>query len=92
MHRFLTVGFVALLALCLQAGEKNMENVLKHTVKNIEGKEVNLADYQGKVVLVVNVASACGYTKQYTNLQAVYEKYKDKGLVVLGFPCNQFGG
>ncbi|HMP18017.1 MAG TPA: redoxin domain-containing protein, partial [Gemmatales bacterium] len=66
--------------------------MLKHTVKNIEGKEVNLADYQGKVVLVVNVASACGYTKQYTNLQAVYEKYKDKGLVVLGFPCNQFGG
>lgn len=83
---------LALLGLSIQAGEKPVSNVLNHTVKNIEGKDVKLSDYQGKVVLVVNVASKCGYTKQYTNLQAVYEKYKDKGLVVLGFPCNQFGG
>ncbi len=83
---------LAILGLSIQAGEKPVSDVLNHTVKNIEGKDVNLADYQGKVVLVVNVASKCGYTKQYTNLQAVYEKYKDKGLVVLGFPCNQFGG
>jgi glutathione peroxidase len=90
--RLLLTCTVAVLALCLQAGEKPMGNVLTGTMKSIDGKDVNLADYQGKVVLVVNVASKCGYTKQYTNLQAVYEKYKDKGLVVLGFPCNQFGG
>jgi glutathione peroxidase len=72
-----------------QAGEK--PEVLNHSVKDIDGKEVKLSDYQGKVILVVNVASKCGMTPQYKGLQAVYEKYKDKGLVVLGFPCNQFG-
>ena len=89
------VAFLALLALAgitLQAEEKFVSEVLNHTVKNIEGKDVNLADYQGKVVLVVNVASKCGLTPQYKGLEAVYEKYKDKGFVVLGFPCNQFGG
>ena len=89
---------IALLALSafagitLQAGGKIVSEVLNHTVKNIDGKEVNLADYQGKVILVVNVASKCGYTPQYKGMEAVYEKYKDKGFVVLGFPCNQFGG
>src|SRR5690349_7069793 len=62
------------------------------TVKDIDGKDVSLKSYRGKVLLIVNVASRCGYTPQYKALQAVYEKYKDKGLVVLGFPCNQFGG
>lgn len=61
-------------------------------VKNIDGKESKLGDYKGKVVLIVNVASKCGLTPQYESLEAVYQKYKDKGLVVLGFPCNQFGG
>ena len=61
-------------------------------VKDIDGKPVSLDPYRGKVLLIVNVASRCGYTPQYTQLQAVYEKYKDKGFVVLGFPCNQFGG
>jgi glutathione peroxidase len=51
-----------------------------------------LADYRGKTLLAVNVASACGYTPQYAGLEALYRKYKDRGLVVLGFPCNQFGG
>jgi len=60
-------------------------------VKDIDYKDTSLGAYQGKVLLVVNVASKCGFTPQYTALQAVYEKYKDKGLVILGFPCNQFG-
>ncbi len=61
-------------------------------VKDIDGKETSLKPYEGKVLLIVNVASRCGYTPQYQQLEAVYEKYKDKGLVILGFPCNQFGG
>ena len=62
------------------------------TVKDIDGKQSSLKAYKGKVVLIVNVASRCGFTPQYKNLEAVYEKYKDKGFAVLGFPCNQFGG
>jgi glutathione peroxidase len=61
------------------------------TVKDIDGKEVSLNAYRGKVLLIVNVASHCGFTPQYKELEAVYEKYKDNGFVVLGFPCNQFG-
>lgn len=61
-------------------------------VKDIDGKDVSLNDYKGKVLLIVNVASKCGFTPQYKALEATYEKYKGKGFVVLGFPCNQFGG
>ena len=68
------------------------DSPLQGMVRDIDGNEVDLAQYQGKVVMVVNVASKCGFTKHYEPLQAIYAKYKDKGLVVLGFPCNQFGG
>ena len=60
-------------------------------LKSIEGKEVNLSQYRGKTLLLVNVASQCGYTPQYEGLQKIYSQYKDRGLVVLGFPANNFG-
>ncbi len=60
-------------------------------VKTIEGKETTLADYKGKALLIVNVASKCGFTPQYEGLEKIYKQYRDRGFVVLGFPCNQFG-
>jgi glutathione peroxidase len=62
------------------------------TAQDIAGKEVDLAQYKGKVLLIVNTASNCGFTPQYKGLEQVYEQFKDQGAVVLGFPCNQFGG
>ncbi len=61
------------------------------SVKDIDGSEVDLSSYKGKVILIVNVASACGFTPQYEGLQDLFECYKDKGLEILAFPCNQFG-
>ena len=60
-------------------------------VRNAKGVEVPMTDYQGKVLLIVNTATGCGFTPQYEGLQNLYDKYKDKGFVVLDFPCNQFG-
>jgi glutathione peroxidase len=65
---------------------------LQFKLKDIDGKDLDLAQYKGKVVLLVNVASKCGLTKQYTALQALYEKYKGQGLVVVGIPANNFNG
>lgn len=62
-----------------------------YTVKSISGEDVLMSEYKGKVVLIVNTASKCGFTKQYEGLEELYEKYKDQGFVILGFPCNQFG-
>ena len=67
-------------------------NVLDFTLNSIDGKPAPLTQYQGKVALIVNVASRCGYTPQYTGLEKIYEKYKDQGFVILGFPANNFGG
>jgi glutathione peroxidase len=66
-------------------------NLYEFKVKTIDGKEESLAPYQGKVLLIVNVASDCGFTPQYAGLEELYRKYKDRGFTVLGFPCNQFG-
>ncbi len=68
----------------------NEKSALEFTMRNIDGKDVKLDDYKGKVVMIVNVASKCGYTPQYEGLQALYEKNKDKGFVILGFPANNF--
>jgi glutathione peroxidase len=65
--------------------------VYDFTARTIEGGERSLADYRGKVLLVVNVASECGFTPQYEGLEALHERFKDRGFAVLGFPCNQFG-
>ena len=69
-----------------------MTSLSDFTLPLLSGQTQNLADYVGKVVLVVNVASKCGLTPQYTGLEALYKQYQDRGLVVLGFPCNQFAG
>jgi glutathione peroxidase len=66
-------------------------SVYDFTMMSIDGKPVPLADYEGKLLIVVNVASQCGLTPQYTGLEALYEKYKDRGLVIAGFPANNFG-
>ena len=70
----------------------NSANISELVVKDIDLNEVKLSDYKGKVLLIVNVASKCGFTRQYAGLQKLYDQYKDKGFVVLGFPCNDFGG
>jgi glutathione peroxidase len=67
-------------------------SVYDFKVKTIDGKEASLGAYKGKALLIVNTASKCGYTPQYAGLEALYEKYKDQGLVVLAFPSNDFGG
>ena len=93
MLRLLSLSLtLALLGICTMTSVANAESkALAHTMKSLDGKDIDLKKYEGKVVLIVNVASECGLTPQYKELQSVFEKYKDKGLVVLGFPCNQFG-
>lgn len=70
--------------------EKQM--IYNFTVEDSQGQAVTLSDYKGKTLLIVNVASKCGYTKQYAPLEAMYQRLKEKGFVILGFPCNQFAG
>lgn len=68
------------------------QSIYDISVRTIDGKTIKLSEYKNKVILIVNVASECGYTPQYEGLESIYEKYKSQGFVVLGFPCNQFGG
>ena len=75
----------------VQPKDKKMTSIYDFTMQSIDGKEVKLSDYRGKTVMIVNVASRCGYTPQYDGLEQTYEKYKDKGFVILGFPANNFG-
>ena len=79
-----------LLTLSLNAGE-TMKDIYTYNVTTITGEEQSMSIYKGKVLLIVNVASECGFTPQYDGLQKIYESYHDQGFEVLGFPCNQFG-
>ena len=89
---FAVRGYLLSGALLIMAGSLlAASGIYSFTLNSIDGKPAPLADYRGKVVLVVNVASQCGYTPQYTALEAIYEKYKDQGFVILGFPANNFG-
>ena len=93
MRPVLTLALVLAATLALPAAERKVPMSLHDiTLNTLEGKPQSLAAYQGKVVLAVNVASECGYTPQYAGLQKLYLEQKEHGLVVLGFPCNQFGG
>ena len=75
-----------------QESDSPSDEVLTGTMKSLDAQDVSLSDFKGQVVLVVNVASKCGLTPQYEGLQSLQDKYADQGLVVLGFPCNQFAG
>jgi glutathione peroxidase-family protein len=83
---FLLCALTALLTLT-----GNAQEIYNFQVTNDEGKQVELAQYKGKVMLIVNTATRCGFTPQYNELEALFEKYRDKGLEILDFPCNQFG-
>jgi glutathione peroxidase len=80
---------IAFLGISAMAAEKT---VYDFTLNSIDGQPAPLSSFQGKVVLLVNVASRCGYTPQYTALESIYEKYKDRGFVIVGIPANNFGG
>jgi glutathione peroxidase len=80
---------IALLGTSLMAADKT---IYDFTLSSIDGQTTPLSTFKGKVALLVNVASRCGYTPQYTALESVYEKYKDRGFVIIGFPANNFGG
>lgn len=84
--------FGLVLLLCVAAGMSwaATKSIYDFTMRSIDGDQVSLGKFKGKVVLVVNVASKCGFTPQYAGLEALYEKYKDKGFVIVGVPANNF--
>lgn len=88
-----TAGLLIIIfAMALGTANTTIDSVYEFKPTNINGEETSLSKFEGNVMLIVNTASECGYTPQYEGLQALYEKYKDQGLVVLGFPANNFGG
>src|ERR1700741_884410 len=72
--------------------QSDPQSIHQFKVKTLEGKEFDLASLKGKKIMVVNTSSECGYTPQYKDLEALYQKYKDKNFTIIGFPCNDFGG
>jgi glutathione peroxidase len=91
VHLRLDMSKILLAGIVMTASLFGASNVHEFTLNSIDGNAAPLAQYKGKVVMIVNVASKCGYTPQYAGLEALYEKYKDKGFVILGFPANNFG-
>lgn len=93
MKRILTVALllIAMMTAVAQNTEKNMKTVYDFSLKDKKGNEVSLEQYKGKVLLIVNTATGCGFTPQYEDLEAMYHKLQDKGLEILDIPCNQFG-
>src|SRR5579885_2163400 len=96
---FISTGLFFFLPGLILAGRgaegKNMqttENIYSFKAKALDGREIDFKQYQGKVLLIVNTASKCGFTRQYEGLEQLHKKYAQRGLQVLGFPCNQFGG
>ncbi len=84
-------NLVAAVAAMAMAVTMSAQSIYDIKVKDMDGKEVSMSEYKGKVLLIVNTATKCGFTPQYEELQELYDKFKDKGLVILDFPCNQFG-
>ena len=85
--KYLVIGVILMMTTSLIAGS----GLYSFTLNSIDGKPSPLGEYKGKVVMIVNVASQCGYTPQYSALESIYEKYKGQGFVILGFPANNFG-
>jgi glutathione peroxidase len=90
--RLFTLALMSATALASTAIAGETPNAYSFSFVSIDGKPMPMSEFKGKTVLVVNTASQCGFTPQYTQLEAIYQKYKDKGLVVLGVPSNDFGG